>query len=509
MKTLLLLPLFFVVQCAHAAGFDIKTSSIIDQPSVEVLGDYNNCWYVIGFETPNHPNHPARFYILKYAAGFPSGKSSPVYPPFGEKTDYLKAAIINGKVSIFYSRTEHLAERPDMVDSRDGYKQIPKIMRQDYDPVSLLPSGEPVTIFDETQEHFAASGIDIAQSEDKSKTAILIKHYFRQSKFKLILVDNNKGSFLEHSYSLKADKNLVTFRKITVNNTGQVLLEARTQEDPLHMDSKNKKAQRFYFFSMHNNVEEPEVLSIAPAIGGNQMANEPMIACLNSGDILISYDHYANEHCPALKGISITKYKSNFTLVATQDITPDDKILNQATPYQKTKEKGLENVETRQLVPLENGGAILITEFRRSTENKDKATGAIGNPLLERHYLIAYGLDNTLNLTSSTFIDKKQSAHNIDYAFSIQAFKQGNDVYLFHNENCEGDDEHGLSLLSTKLSAAGGEPVTQKIVHTSEDFFTSMEHIYTARNQILFIEAKVVDFSAEGRELKFLEATLK
>ena len=136
MKILGFLPLFwccFVLK-ASATGFDIKTSSIIDQPAIEVMGDYNNSWYVIGFEKPNHPDKPARFYILKYAAGFPNAKSSPVYPPFGEKTDYLKAAIVNNKLSIFYSRCERVVERPDMVDARDGYKQIPKVLRQDYDP---------------------------------------------------------------------------------------------------------------------------------------------------------------------------------------------------------------------------------------------------------------------------------------------------------------------------------------------------------------------------------------
>ena len=78
-----------------------------------------------------------------------------------------------------------------------------------------------------------------------------------------------------------------------------------------------------------------------------------------------------------------------------------------------------------------------------------------------------------------------------------------------HNEDCESDDEHGLNLLNTLLPATGAEPSTQKIVHTSEDFFTSLDHIYTAGNRILFTEEKVVDFSVEGRELKLLEVKLK
>ena len=511
MKNFFLLP--FCICCfafqAKASGFDIKTSSIIDQPAIEVLGDYNNSWYIIGFEIPNHPAKPARFYILKYAAGFPTAKSSPVYPPFGEKTDYLKAAIVNGMVSIFYSRTEHLADRPDMVDSRDGYKQIPKILRQDYDPVTLLPVGEPVTVFDAAQEHFAASGIEVAQSEDRSKTAIVIKHYFRQSKFKMLIIDNVKKQEFERTYDLKTDKNLITFRKLVINNAGQILLEAKTQEDPLRGESKSKKVLKYYFFSINIKGEEPAVLSLAAAVGGNQLSDEPMIACMNNGDLVISYDHYTNDHSPVLKGISVTKYRPDFTMTTTRDITPDDKLMALAAPYQKIKERGLEYLETRQLLPLDAGGCLILAEYHHSTENKDKVTG-ITNRLEERHYLTAYRLDNSLAITSSNLIDKKQSAHNIAYAFSAQAYHLGSDVYLLHNEDCDGDDEHGLYLLSTKLPGNGGDPVTQKIVHTSEDFFTSLEHIYPAPgNRILFTEEKVVDFAAEGRELKLLEIRVK
>lgn len=489
---------------AFATGFDIKTSSIIDQPAIEVLGDYNNNWYVIGFEKPNHPDMPARFYILKYAAGFPSAKSSPVYPPFGEKTDYLKAAIVNGKLSIFYSRCERVVERPDMVDSRDGYKQIPKILRQDYDPVTLLPSGEPVAIFDEAKEHFAASGIEIAQSDDKSKTAILIKHYFRQQKFKVLLIDNNTDSVFEKSFPIKTDKDLINFKHIVVGNDGQMLLEAKTQEDPLHFDTKDKKSSQYYFFSVNSKTDEPPMFSI-DAAGGNPFSGPPVIAMLNNGEMLISYGHYVNDHSPVLNGISISKYNTDFTLTGSYDIIPDKKFITLAGAYQKTKEPGLEYLETRQVLPLDGGNFMLIAEYRRSTDNKDKVTAAI-TTVLERHYVIAWRFDDKLNLKAANFIDKRQTTHTIPYAFSVQAFRKGNDVYILHNEDCEADDEHGLYLLNTFLPATGAEPSTQKIVHTSEDFFTSLDHIYLgSSNRVMFTEEKVVDFSVEGRELKLLE----
>ncbi len=511
MKNFLLFPLFycFLLLRGYAAGFDIKTSSIIDQPAIEVLGDYNGSWYVIGFEKPNHPEKPARFYILKYAAGFPIAKSSPVYQPFGEKTDYLKAAIVDKKLCIFYSRTEHLPDRPNMVDGRDGYKQIPKILRQDYDPVTLLPAGEPVVVFDEAKEHFAASGIDIAQSEDQSKTAIVIKHYFRQSKFKVLLLDNITDAVFEHRYTLKTDKDLVNFKRIVVSNTGQVFLEARIQEDPLHPDTKDKRAHRFYFFSINktNTDDEAPMLMLPSTNPGHDalINNDPLIACLNNGQLVVAFDHYMNERSSVLKNISIKGYLPDFTPTASQEIIPDVKFTSKAASYQNNRAQGLEYVEGRQIIPLDGGNFMLIAECRHSTDSKDKVTG-LSTTLFERHYLLAYRLDESMTIKAADFIDKHQSAHNIYSAFSAQASRLGNDVFLFYNEDCAADDEHGLYLLGTKLLANGTESTTQKIVHTSEDFFVSLNHIYvSSTGRILFTEEKIVDFDVEGRQLKLLE----
>jgi len=142
-------------------------------------------------------------------------------------------------VSIFYSRCERVVERPDMVDSAMVINRYPNFaagLRPGY----FIASGEPVTVFDEAVEHFAASGIELAQSDDKSKTAILIKHYFRQQKFKVILIDNSKGPVFEKSFAIKAEKDLINFKHIVVGNDGQMLVEAKTQEDPCSWTPKAK-----------------------------------------------------------------------------------------------------------------------------------------------------------------------------------------------------------------------------------------------------------------------------
>src|ERR1043165_606691 len=129
-----------------AAGFDIKTSSIIDQPGVEVLGDYKGSWYVVGFEAAGTLNRPPRYKIFKYAPGFKNGKISPLYESFGEKTLYLESAFINNKISMFYAKCGKREDVSILLDKRDGRRQLPVIMRQDYDPNTLEAIGLPETV---------------------------------------------------------------------------------------------------------------------------------------------------------------------------------------------------------------------------------------------------------------------------------------------------------------------------------------------------------------------------
>ena len=85
-----------------------------------------------------------------------------------------------------------------------------------------------------------------------------------------------------------------------------------------------------------------------------------------------------------------------------------------------------------------------------------------------------------------------------------------NDVYIFHNDDWEGDGDHGMSLQCTKLMLSGNGPETKKIVHTSDDFFPCMQYIFfNSAGKVLIPEEKSVDFEDVSREVKLLEVTLK
>ena len=211
-----------------------------------------------------------------------------------------------------------------------------------------------------------------------------------------------------------------------------------------------------------------------------------------------------------MTGISIAKYKSDFSVSGASEITPSVKFIARASAYQTTKENGLEYIETRQILPLQGGNFMLLAEYRRTTEGKDKVSGA-NTTFTENNYLITYQLDNNMAVSAANFIDKKQNTHASGYAFSARAYHKGNEVYLFHNDDCSDcDGEHGLSLFCTTLPANGGEPSTQKIVGTSADFFISMQQLYTDQtSRILFTEEKLVDYTSESKELKLLELRLR
>ena len=100
-NTLAIFCLLIIVYTANAAGFDVKTISLVDQPNIEILGDYKGQWYSIGFEVGGNLNKPPQYKIIRYNQGLKDGKTSILYPSFGEKVMYLKAGFVNNKISLF------------------------------------------------------------------------------------------------------------------------------------------------------------------------------------------------------------------------------------------------------------------------------------------------------------------------------------------------------------------------------------------------------------------------
>jgi hypothetical protein len=491
-----------------AGGFDIKTSDIFDQPGgVEVLGDYNGFWYAVGFETMGTLHKPPRYKLFKYATGVRMGNNSSMYPSFGDKTLYLKTAIINNKICMFYAKCEKLDEVDPLLNTRDGHSEMPQIYRQDYDVNTLEPIGGPQLIFEEADDHFSATGIAIAESDDKSKAAVLIKPYYRHHKYKVILTDNKTGQVYNKIFDFKPIKDLLAFHQLKVSNTGQVFIEAKVREDEVTLNStpKGQNPVRYYFFSISSQGDEPKSINFTAPISSGKYSDEPLIGMLANGDLIIAYNYFTSEKSTVVKGISIAKYDGDFNLTATKDIAPDASFLSQAADYgNPKKETGYDHLEIQQILPMEGNGLLLIAEAHKNTETKDKP------PVVQRNYLLTFWLTKDMALKDQHFIAKKQNSARVNYAFSAKAYRRGNDVYLFHNDDWEADGEHSMSLQCTYIPATGGEPVTQKIVRTSDDFYTCLEHIYPRNDgKILFTEEKIVEFDNVSREVKLLEVTLK
>ena len=223
--------------------------------------------------------------------------------------------------------------------------------------------------------------------------------------------------------------------------------------------------------------------------------------------MLIAYDYYSEDKSTMPKGISVTKYKADFSQVASHDITPDSKLLAQVA--EATAEKGKAEVfllAIQQLLPMEGGNFMVIAEYQRETPGKTKDDPK----LIERNYLITYRFDENMGLSNFHFIPKKQSSAKVGFAFSVQAYRRGNEVYIFHNDDWDSDEEHGIALQCSRLPATGGEADTRKVVVTTDDFFTGMEHFYPRNDgRVLFTEEKQVEFEDVSKQVKLLEVTLR
>ncbi len=509
-KRIFVICLFVVlVATAYAGGFDVKTSSIIDQPGAEVLGDYKGSWYVIGFENEGTLNKPPRYKIFKYSQGFKNGTTSVLYPSFGEKTLYLQATFVSNKISIFYAKCGKREDVAALLDKREGHKQLPIIMRQDYDPITLEPTGEAEMIFNEEDEFFSASGIDLSESYDRSKTAILIKPYYKQLKYKVIITDNNTGEVFAKTFEFKLLKEYLKFLKMRVSNAGEVIIETKVRDDviTLTQNSSGKNQVKYFFFSVNKGGDEAKQLDFVSPVGNNKYFTDPVLTILNNGETLIAYDYFQNPNDAALKGTSVFKYGVGFNAIGDIELTADSKFISNALGYHTFKRgKEFTHLATKQILPLGESCFVLIAEYHDTIDNTDKTkAGAV-----ERNYLITYRIDENMSVKAQRFIAKKQISPLFDYAFSVQAYAKGNDVYMFHNDNWESDEEHNMNLQCTLLPADGSEPVTQKVVNTSNDFFTSMEQVFISKeNKVLFTEEKLVDYANVTRERKLLEITIK
>ncbi len=339
---------------------------------------------------------------------------------------------------------------------------------------------------------------------------MLLKCWYKQHKYKLFLTDNKTGELFARVFDEGDIKDYLRFLKMRVNNDGMVLIETKVRNDVITMakSSLGKDESRYYFFGIDKTGGAPKVLNLKSPDASKRYFDEPAIGMLNNGEIIIAYDFFAVPNSPVVKGIVVCKYDTSLTLIANIGITPDAPTMKAIADYQAPKKEApLSYVEVRQVFPLEGGNFMVIAEYHRAIENH------VGNAprLCERGYLLTYSVDSKLKVNDAQFIPKKQSTSAFDYALSVQAFRKGNDVYLFHNDDWEHDgDEHGMSLQCTKLVFSGTGPNTQKIVHTSDDFFPCMDYIFSnTTGKVLIPEEKSVDFEDVSREVKLLEVTLK
>jgi hypothetical protein len=286
-------------------------------------------------------------------------------------------------------------------------------------------------------------------------------------------------------------------------------MAAKVRDDVVTMtgNQKDKKPVLYYFFSIDKDGGEPKMLNHTSPLEHDKYPADPVINILNNGEMLIAHTYSNTDKNLVVKGIFVSKYDADFNLTAMKDLSADPKLLTRIAEFQNSKkENGFPNLEIRQVLSLQGGNIMLVAEYHHILENKDKNLV----PTVERNYLLAYRFDDKLELEDTRLIPKKQSGADINYAFSAQAYGKGNDVYLFHNNDWPGEEEHCMELQCTRFPANGGEPETRKVLHTSGDFFTCMEHLYTASDgKILLTEEKPVEFGGISREIKLLEITVK
>ncbi len=470
-------------------------------PDVEVVGEHNNSWYVIGFEKKGNLNKPPQFKIFKYAPGFKTCKISVLNPSFGEKTYYIRTAFVGGKLSMFYAVCERRTDEEAMLDTREGHKVLPVIYRKDFDVNTLEAIGQPVLVHDERDEYFALSGIDVLQSDDRSKTAILFKPFYKHQKFKIVVVDKNGNPVLSRTCDFKPMKQYLRFLQAGVNNEGNVFISAKVRDDVItYKPTSDKNQTPYYIFSVAAGRDNFQLDSVVSPVGGSKYLNDPVLSVTQSGELIWAADFYGDVKRVMLTGTMLLRFNPDLNRTANRDVMPDDTFFPQATTFYKSKsEMEFSKSKVQQVLPLNDNSFLLLCEYQDSTVN-----GA------ERNYLLGYMFDDNMAVSNTYFVNKKQKSQKYSYAFSAQPHYKGGNVYVFYNGDWFSDEENNMNLLCKQLSTDGSEPAAQKVVNTSDNFFTKCRNVYRSFDgRILFEEVKLVDYEDVTEEVKLLEITLK
>lgn len=486
---------------AFSIGIDIKTSSIISMPDVEVVGEYNNCWYVLGFEKRGNLNKPPQYKIFKYTAGFKTCKTSVLYPSFGEKTYYIRSAFMNGKLSMFYAVCERRTDEEAMLDNREGHKVLPVIYRKDYDANTLEPVGEPKLVHDERDEYFAASGIEIMESDDRTKTALLFKPFYKHQKFKVVVMEKSGNVLFNKTFDFKPLKQYLKFLQAGVNNDGNVFISTKMRDDVVTYKptSSDKVQNAYYVFSVSNNSDKFLIDSIISPASGKYL-NDPVISVTQTGELVWVADYYNDSKHLMSGGTTLIRFNANLNRTATRDVQPDDTFFPQATSFFKSKnEMEFSKAKVQQILPLNDNGFLLLSEYEDSSING-----------VERNYILVYNFDDNMAVVSTNFVNKKQKSQKYGYAFSAQPHYKGGQIYVFYNADWYSDEENNMNLMCKQLPTDGSEPAAQKVVNTSDYFFTNCRTIFRSFDgRLLLQEVKLVDYEDVSAEVKLLEITLK
>ncbi|MBL7779548.1 MAG: hypothetical protein JNK66_14805 [Chitinophagales bacterium] len=502
----LLQAIFFIPVMLIAGGYEIKLSTVMDKPGVEFLGYKNDSWYAIGFEKPGNLNKPPRYTLYKYALAFKSGKASVLYPSFGEKTFYLQSGFNGNKISMYYAVCDRRSDEEWMMENRDSRKQLPVIMRQNFDANTLEPdTGGAQLIFDEKDEYFTCSGILLAHSPDGSKSAVLIKPYYKQQRFKLLIADAKSGTSIAKTYDFKEQKEYLQFLQMQINNDGQVYITARVRDDVISLapTTKNKPQNTYYIFSADANTPLAEPYKIASPNSGLFYAN-PLSTLSQNGELVLAFDSYTDELRTLYRSTAMYRVDAKLNLMAKTQLSPSADVTAQCqTSNGSKKGKEFYKFKTQQIVNCGKGYGVLV-EYADTTAAQKTIPAVVisGN-------MLVFQTDDNMQQKANWLILKKQQSATVQYAFSARIMIKNNELNLLYNADWEADEEHFMNLMHTRLPADGSAAVTTKVVRTSDDFFINFSSVWTNGNRIAFRQEKLVDFEDVGKEIRFLEITLK
>ncbi|UZR98926.1 hypothetical protein [Chondrinema litorale] len=351
---------------------------------------------------------------------------------------------------------------------------------------------------------------DYIISRDKTKLLV----YFKQttenkSDNEIVGVQVYEAGFnmlWSNTYEIPFENELFSIRKVKVNNDGKVYLLGKEYKEKHknEVDGLPNFKYRLLCLSELANKFDTFIIDLE-----DKFITDIELTITEKQNEVICSGFYSENDLNGIIGSFYFRFdtQSNKIVSSTTNQFSDEFLLDNAYSYgkkmnkiEKIKEKGLTNYSLDQVILREDGGIVLISEYKCSLSSNSSSRVACYN-------ILSINISPSGEVEWSTKIDKKQLAYSDDeYIISYETIVIKDKIYFIFND--EKENILNPNLENIKAFKPNKMAITS-IVELGSDGVQHKEILFAYQEINLFAIPDLTEQISENEVILFAGQTLK